>query len=296
MKIKKKYLVITVLCILLIFFMGCSKSKKSSGLPELIVTFLDVGQGDASLITLPNRQYILIDSGDGANPYKEDDAGRDIIAPYLKDKGIDYIDYLIQTHPHRDHMGGSQEILYEIQVGEVFINGRTSGSRYYKRVLEYLRDKDVPVKKVVRGDSLKFEDIKELEIEFLHPDNVDKYDNINNGSIVTYLSYGNIVFLIMADAEEEAEESILKDYENLQANILRIGHHGSRTSSSPKFINTVKPEVGIISCAEKNKFGHPSRNTIKKYESINTKLYRTYLNGNITVYTDGKTYRIETDK
>lgn len=276
------------------FFFSCSTAAESK--PEISVLFLDVGQGDATLVTLPNNVRILIDTGDGANPHSDRDAGRDIIAPFLKSIGTDYIDYLILTHPHRDHVGGTLQFLYQINVGEILYSGEPGTARYYEELLRYIQRTNIPIRKVTRGETLDFEDIQNLHIEFLHPDNVSKYSNINNKSVVTYIKYGDVTFFIAADAEIEAEESIVSHYPDLTAQILRTGHHGSSTSTSQTLLNALKPEVAIISCAENNRFNHPSRQVLHRLERQRIDIYKTYVHGHIEVLSDGNDYRIDTQR
>jgi len=277
---------------LLLLFIFCSKVKEKN----LNVYFINVGQGDASLIMLPNDKYILIDTGDGGNPFKEKDAGRDVIVPLLKRLGIKYLDYLILTHTHSDHIGGCIEVLNEISVGEIIINGKPATGSYYKKLLRKIKDNNIPLKKVQTGDKIIYQNSKDLEILFLHPDNVDNYDNLNNTSVVTYIKYKKISFLFMADAEADVEDIILNNYPDLKCTIIKVGHHGSDTSSSNRFVNQIKPEVAIISCALKNKFGHPAKSTLEKYQNIGSKIYKTYENGTILVATNGKSYKIIIEK
>jgi competence protein ComEC len=291
----KKHIFVLLIFLFLLFLINCSTPTPPAA-PELSVIFLDVGQGDATLVFLPNGVTMLIDVGDGANPYSERDAGRDIVGPFLRSNGIEYIDYLIFTHPHRDHMGGGLQFLYQIDVGQVLISGQIATAKYYENLIRFIQQKNIPLKTVSRGDTLDFDDIENLRIEFLHPDDISKYNNPNDVSIVTYIRYGDVAYLITGDVETQVESSIVSDYPDLTAQILRTGHHGSSTSSSQRFLNSIQPEVAIISCAEKNRFNHPSKQIVKRLEKMEIDTYMTFIHGHIEIVTDGETYRIVTQR
>lgn len=249
----------------------------------LQVEFIDVGQGDAILIRHPAGINMLIDGGDT-------DTG---IVQYLKDHGIKRLDVVVATHPHADHIGGLVQVLKAIPVAKVVTNGQPTTTRTYENFLDAIAAAKAEYVEVKRGDTIRF---GELVFNVLNPVSATG-DDLNNGSIVLRLVYGKVSFLFAGDAQAEAEASMsVSSVSPVQATILKVGHHGSRTSSSPAFLALVKPAVAIYSAGSGNSYGHPHPETIASLLGVGARIYGTDLNGTVAVTTDGWTYQVQAEK
>ena len=255
----------------------------------LKVTFLDVGQGDAILIECPNRKTILIDAGMRVIDFRTGKVKRDsgkMILSVLKYKGINKLDMAITTHFHLDHWGGMPYLFNNLLIGLVLDNN-------HKEVIptDYL--KSVEARNITRFkqfDNQKIKLAKDIELWFIYPfkDYLPEH-NENNNSLVVRLSYKDIDFLFTGDLEKEKEILLANIWqEKLDSEVLKLGHHGSNTSSSSEFLNMVKPELAIICVGNKNKFGHPSKKVLQKLRHRNIKFLRTDQSGAIEIITDGK--------
>lgn len=237
--------------------------------------FIDVGQGDCILIKA-GKTNILIDSG-------TQESGSDVYR-YLKEQKINYLDYFIGTHPHEDHLGGASSVLSAIDVGTVFINKDSSTSYFYEKFIDTLLDKNITP---VFPDMNCIYKVGPLKFKFLSPAN--NFDDENDNSIVTMVEFKDIKALFMGDAERKVEAELLKKYPNLDADILKIGHHGSRYASSAEFLNKVYPYVSVIQCGLNNTYGHPHREVIDRLNAINSTILRTDESGSVILTSDGKT-------
>ncbi|MFA4967218.1 MAG: DNA internalization-related competence protein ComEC/Rec2 [Candidatus Margulisiibacteriota bacterium] len=257
---------------------------------ELRISVIDVGQGDSIFVESPSGKNMLIDGGP---KYKKSDAGRKFVLPFLHSRGINKIDVLVLTHPHDDHVGGLPSVLKDLPVGLVLDSGQPHTSRTYLNFLKIIDSKNIPYKVARRGLSLDLGG--GVKGNVLNPaDPFIEESALNNNSIVIRLVYGKIAIMLTGDMEKEGEQRVLRYFSTgLRSDILKAGHHGSRTSSSIPFLEGVKPEAALISVGIKNKFHHPHPSTIKKFEELGIKIYRTDLNGTITVKTDGEKYSIE---
>jgi len=258
---------------------------------EMRIAFLDVNQGDSSVIELPDGKVMLIDGGPESN-----DSGRRIVAPYLWSRGINRIDVVVLTHPHPDHYGGLIYILDSMDVKEVWWNGRfIAGSEpFFNR----LSEKGILLRIPRRGDSFKGKDYK---ITVLHPydsfysDSQRGYfSNENNDSLVLKIESGDTSLLFTGDIEIEAEEDLLYLGSILKSDIIKVPHHGGRTSSSEEFIAAVNPSIAIISVGRYNPYNHPHNETINRYLSRHVRLYRTDNDGAVIVTIDDNRYSITT--
>lgn len=268
------------------------KSKKTEkennaakDLESLQAHFINVGQADASFIqfSADGETYnILIDAGDW---------NRNDTVNYLQHLGISHIDLVIGTHPHADHIGQMDAVIESFSVDEVWMSGDQATSQVFDRVLTAIDQNDVGYHEPRAGETY---DLGPLQIDVVHPASVN--GDLNNGSIVTKLVYGNIAFLFTGDAEKEAESSMLSRGENIRAEILKVGHHGSETSSTQAFVEAVNPEVAIISASENNQYGHPSKTVVDRYKNFGVDLYATKDHGTIIVETDGSSYNVTTGK
>jgi competence protein ComEC len=246
---------------------------------NLTVYFFDVGQGDSILLDIGTIE-ILIDGGDGSTN----------IVPYLTPLVDGAIEVMIATHPHQDHIGGLEQVLAAFDVTQIWYNGDISTSQTYQRFITAINTENATIHVARKGDIIT---AGPLSLVVLHPTNLT--GSTNNNSIVTKCSFGSVNFLFMGDAEIDAENEILSgnDAQVLKADILKVGHHGSKTSSSPEFLNTVKPKVAIYSAGIGNSYGHPHQETISALTAVGAQIYGTDKNGTIVVTSDCKSFSVQ---
>lgn len=257
---------------------------------DLNIHFVDVGQGDCCFIETPNKRTILIDGG--GSETSGYDIGKNTLIPYILDRGYTKIDYIIISHFDTDHVGGILTVMEELEVGEVIISKQVEDSENYRRFKEIVKEKRIKVIIVGEGDNLQIE--KDLYFDILWPNNEKLItENIlNNNSIVCKMNYKNFSMLFTGDIEETAEKEILKEYKNdlhiLRSTILKVGHHGSKTSSTQVLLEVVKPKIALIGVGENNKFGHPNDDVLKRLKKIGSRIYRTDKMGEISIALDNK--------
>lgn len=247
----------------------------------LKVHFIDVGQGDATLLQGPDFT-ILIDAG------RHD---RNDVLPYLKSQNISEIDLLVGTHPHADHIGQFPQILENFQVGEVWMSGDLHTTRSFENALDAIEKTEAHYNEPKAFETYSF---GSALIEIIHPENIT--GDLNNGSIVLRLHYENLIFLFTGDAELNAEEGILERGHDVKADILKIGHHGSNSSTSELFLEKIDPKVAIYSAAIDNSYGHPHPNVMDRLKRRGVDIYGTDLFGTIVLITDGNRYDIEVSR
>lgn len=247
---------------------------------DLSIYFIDVGQGDSTLIVTPSNKKILIDGG-GSSTYN---VGENILIPYLLDRKIQKIDYIIISHFDQDHVGGILNVLQEMKVGKVIIGEQGEKCEQYQQFLNIAEEKEIPVIRVKKRDVIQLE--KDVQIRVLFPDsNLIKDNILNNNSLVFKLEYKDFKMLFTGDIEKIAEEKLLQicKKDELKADILKVAHHGSKSSSTEKFIEVVNPKIVLIGVGKNNKFGHPNSNVLNRLKSRGVKVYRTDLNGEINI-------------
>lgn len=249
------------------------------------ITMLDVGQGD-SIVGINNDGVFLIDGG-GNNNFS---TGENIILPYLKSKGIQTIDFVFVSHNDSDHIKGIIEILDKIKIKNLFLPINNTLDENYETLLNIAKDKNIPIYFLQNGDSLTLG--KNLNFDVLHPNKefLDKDDN--NNSLVLKLNYNNNSILFTGDIEKRAEEFLLNNNKNLKSDILKVAHHGSKTSTTTDFIKNVTPKDALISCKENNIYKHPSEETLKTLKYANINIYRTDKNKSITIKFYKNNYKI----
>ncbi len=251
---------------------------------NLKVHFIDVGQGDSIFIELPDLKTVLIDAGE--NIYGEK------VTNYIKKLRYKKIDYLFATHPHSDHIGGLESIIDNFDVGSIYMPEVTSNSTLYLNLLKKIDNKNKKIKIAIASKNVILTD--DLNLKILAPSG-KTYEDINNYSIVLKLTYKEKSFLFMSDASYDSEMDLLNSKFNLKADVLKVGHHGSTSSTNYNFLNAVDPKIAIISVGENNDYGHPKEKILNKLKNKNIKIYRTDLNGNIVVTTNGKMIRMKVD-
>ena len=259
-------------------------SNKDETKPKenLTVHFIDVGQGDAIFVELPNNETMLIDAGESSK--------EKVVFNYIKKYESKYIDYLIGTHPHADHIGSLAYIINNFDIGKIYMPKAISTTRTYENLLTTILNKKLKVNRAKAGVNIL--DSDNLKINIIAP-NKENYSDLNDFSAVIEITYCNNKFLFMGDAGIEIENELTK---NLKADVIKIGHHGSNTSSSKSFVNKVQAKYAIITVGNKNKYNHPYEEIIERWKNIGAKIYRTDLNGNIIVTSDGNKIEITTEK
>ncbi len=258
---------------------------------RLRITFLDVGQGDASVVVLPDKRVMVIDGG-----RYEPDMGRMVVAPYLWSGGIRKVDYLVASHPHPDHFGGLMYIVDNFDIGEAWLNGRVTDEAL--KFLAKIEKHGIPARILQRGDVLEAGGYK---VYVLHP-----YDgfcaapprggpcNQNNDSLVLKIVSGGVSVLFTGDIEEEAEENLSLLGSRLESDIMKVPHHGGRTSGTAEFLGTVRPRTAVISVGRNNIYRHPHAETLERLGNAGVDIFRTDRDGAVTVTFGKGSYKTET--
>jgi len=261
---------------------------------RLQIYALDVGQGDSSLIITPEGKSVLIDAG-------TPQAGDEVVAA-LRKRDVRSLDLAVATHPHADHIGGMRQVIENFGVKNFLDSGRDYPSKEYQRMLDALVKKGI--KYIVAKKGMKFDLDSGIKIEVLNPqgdkqwiEEVRRGGSVENAnSVVLRLSYGNFSMLFTGDAETETEDLMMKSGVPLRAQVLKVGHHGSRYATSVRFLEAVAPEDAVISVGAENRYGHPAQQTLDRLRKAGVKVYRTDLNGEIAIVTDGNTFEIHPAK
>lgn len=241
---------------------------------ELKVHFLDVGQGDSIFIELPDNKTMLIDASE-----KE---YADRITTYIYSCGYNSLDYVVATHPHSDHIGGMADVIGSFSIGNVILSPATHTTKTYTNMLTAIDNSGAKVTLGTAGTEL-FSD-GDLSAVVIAPVTED-YSDLNNSSVMIMLTYGDRKFLFTGDAEEEEERTVTAD---IDCDVLKVGHHGSSTSTGSAFLTAASPEYAVISCGAGNSYGHPHTETIDKLKKSGVNIYRTDLQGDIVMTCDGK--------
>ncbi len=250
---------------------------------KLSACFFDVGQGDSTLFIYEGKT-ILIDAG-------EVDMGDRVVSD-LRSRNVTRIDLLVATHPHSDHIGGMQKVLAAFPVGKVLDTGLPHPSPIYEHFLETIEQEHIPYQVAQQGQTVNVDPA--LRVLVLSPPEERSGEDLNTDSIVLRISYGTVDFLMTGDLDNAGEDALLRTGYPLDAEILKVGHHGSSSSTSPAFLDRVHPETAIISVGKDNPYGHPHRETMDLLERSGVTVYRMDLNGTILVRTDGMSYSVKT--
>lgn len=281
---KKTWITYTLICIFLAFVtLGIgiiviykSSIKTNIDLQNNMVThFIDVGQGDCILIQVNNKN-LLIDSGTSDSKSK--------VIRYLKSNNITKLDYVIETHPHDDHIGGMASVINTFKVDKFFAPKVTSTSESFEEMIIALKSKDLKIK--ITKPNITLDLGPNTTCIMLSPNKIS-YKDTNNYSCTIKISYKNSTYLFTGDIQKLSEDEILAKNYDISADVLKVAHHGSNTSTSHDFLNRVSPKIAVISCGAYNSYGHPNRETLDQLKKLNCIIYRTDLDKNIILISDG---------
>lgn len=288
MVFKKRFYVVA----LLLLVSACAHTPQARadgevGEQALVVHFMDVGQGDGILIQTPDGKNYLLDTGPRG-------ATRKIVFPYFDELGVTTLDGIIISHSHSDHAGGLEFFAGKFDVRTLYSTGYFHESGRNLRALKKFKQAGIPHKTVRKGAVLKLGG--GVIVKVLHPPDfwTGRPAQINDFSIFMQLSYHDMDFMFTGDGEKAAERTVLKEKLSLKSEFLKVGHHGSESSSAAEFLDAVAPDYGIISCGRKKQFGHPHEPVMKRLAERKVKLYRTDTQGTIIVRTDGYDVDIKT--
>lgn len=289
-KISIGSLMLLILFAVLIYFVDKSGTFQESKEPvfpaesaALSVHYIDVGQGDSIFIQFPNGESMLIDAG-------ENNMG-ETVCNYIKKQGETEIDYLVGTHPHSDHIGGLDTILETFSVGTLYLPDVSHNTKTFMDVVEAAQERGVKAEKAKAGVEILNTD--NILVRFLSPVSAT-YEEVNDYSAVVSVSYGENSFLFTGDAEYTVENELRNHI--TPHDVLKVGHHGSNSSTTANFLEQIQPEYAVISCGADNEYGHPTEQVLSRLERFGCEIYRTDEQGSVVAISDGTQIRFETEK
>ncbi|HBP65663.1 MAG TPA: hydrolase [Desulfosporosinus sp.] len=287
----RKWSVLSLLILSFLLLSGCGRAgdaltptialNQTDKSALLQVHFINVGQADSILVIAPNGQTILIDGGN-----TEDGPG---VVNYLKSQGVKELTAIVATHPHEDHIGGLDTVIHSFPPKQVYMANGTSTTKTFEDFITAVNASGAKKIRVKAGVKL---DVPGIEGLFLAP-NSDQYDDLNNFSAVLKITFGKVSFLLTGDAEKVSEAEMLKSGQDLQATVLRVGHHGSSSSTTGEFLKAVSPKYAVISVGVHNDYGHPTQGTLNTLTKAGVQVYRTDQEGTIVATSDGQTVKLE---
>lgn len=266
-------LVVLLIVAAVIYFFDDDDKKIDAPMDGLYVHYIDIGQGDAALLQC-DGEYMLIDGGDAGEA--------DRLVEYLEEQGVDTLSYVICTHSHADHCGGLDKAIDAFGAERVFVSPYNSENRQFTQLLNSAENAGAEVEVPDMGIEYR---LGEASFSFIGP--VEEYDDQNNNSLVVKIEYGNKVFLFTGDMERTAENDLLDTGVSVKCDVLKVGHHGSSTSTSYRFLYEADPSIAVISCGEGNSYGHPHEETMSRLNDAEVTVYRTDLEGSIVLFCDG---------
>lgn len=264
------------------------------GTPEadgtLRVYVLDVGQGDCIFAISPSGKTMLVDTSTGDMYARIDE--------FLQGHAVEKLDVVVATHPHADHIGAMDKVITNYEVGKFYMPDAESTTKTFERMLDALEEKEVPVYQAKAGVGALIEWDEAIEVRILSPVDGESFKDLNDASVVLRLRYDETSILLTGDAEETSEKIMLREFppSYLKATVLKVGHHGSSSSTSAAFFAAVAPEVAVISLGEDNSYGHPHAEPMELFEDNGVEVFRTDQHGTVHIILDGKAYTIQTEK
>lgn len=266
--------------------LGCpadtsSGSRQNEG--RLRVIFLDVGQGASQLLISPSGKTMLIDAGNNDR--------EQAMLDYLKEYGVNRLDIVIGTHPDADHIGGLDRVIDHVDIGEIYMPKIQANTKTFESLLLSIKNKGLKVKTAKAGLVLEWDE--DVQVTMVAP--VQTYDDKNNMSAVVKVVYGNTSYLLTGDAERQSEKDMIESGADLQADVMLIGHHGSKSSTTLSFLKKAAPQYGVIQVGENN-YGHPTSTVLDRLSKQGIEVYRNDLHGTVEIASDGHTYRITTER
>lgn len=267
-----------------LFFVPLDSAFKKFESPKMIVTILDVGQGDATFLQTPNGKNILIDAGvwsPGSN------SGKQILLPFFKENNIQKLDAIFLSHPHADHIGGINDLINETEIDTIYNSGFEYESNLYRNYIKLAKSREIPVVSLKAGTKVYLDE--NLLILVLGPEKGKFNNDPNQHSLVLNIIHGENEFLFTGDAGEDQERRLVENYGHLlDTDFLKVGHHGSKTSSELFFLKEVTPDIAVVSVAEQNRFGHPHPEAVERLESTQSEIYYTSRDKALIFESDGK--------
>lgn len=271
----------------LLFVLLLTPVVNAAPVKTMVVHFIDIGQGDSIYIKMPSGEDVLIDAGSKAK-------GKDVVA-YLKKFKVDDIEVMIASHPDADHIGGLDEVLKAYKVESIYAPKVSHTTQAYKDFLTAVKNEKVTIKTAKMDVMIPFKE-KTVKAKFLGPVNEYSKNDLNNWSSVLNINYDKTNFLFTGDAELKSEKDMLAKKLITKVDVLKVGHHGSKDSSSKELLAIAKPTYSIISVGAKNQYKLPTSDTLNRLKDIKTNVFRTDLKGTITVTSDGKKISLKTEK
>lgn len=302
---KFAFIVLFFLFALIVFHPFSTYSTKG----RLQIDFLDVGQGDSALITTPDGTTILIDGGgrpqhnfrisqtddNNEEPFMRDtrSIGEAVVSEFLWHKGLSRVDYLIATHADLDHIDGLNDVAKNFKIKSALVARTSSNNSTFTKFSNMLKQQNIPLEIISRGDVLKFGDVT---IEILSPQKSLEVNapSTNDDSVAFIVRYGSRSFMFTGDIESKTENALTSSFENLRCDVVKVAHHGSKTSSTEKFIKATRPKFAVISVGLLSPYGHPNKDVVERWKSNGAEVLTTGKKGTITISTDGKDLKVET--